>query len=79
MFQEFQISLILEKLLQMCTKLHKEGVTVCNLSPTNVFIDENYPEDVLVTDVGFAYMPCMTPETQLQTMFLAPELRGKTL
>ena len=75
---ESQITVILEKLLQMCVKLHSDGITVCNLHPNNIFIDEDYPEDVLVTDVGFAYIPEMLPETQLQTLFQAPEIRGKT-
>lgn len=52
---------------------------MCNLNPCNIFIDENYPEDVLVTDVGFAYVPGMSAETKLQTLFMAPEIRGKTL
>ena len=66
---ESQIIVIIEKLLQMCVKLHGDGITVCNLHPNNIFIDEDYPEDVLVTDVGFAYVPEMLPETQLQTSF----------
>jgi len=41
----------------MCASLHSKGVTVANLHPGNIFIDEDNPEDVLVTDVGFAYMP----------------------
>jgi len=75
---ENQITAIIEKLLQMCLKLHVKGITVCNLHPNNIFIDEDYPEDVLVTDVGFAYVPEMLPETQLQMLFQAPEIRSKT-
>ena len=56
---EVQIAEILQKLLQMVNSVHKSGLTVCNLHPWNVFIDENYPEDVLVTDVGFALVPQM--------------------
>ena len=57
--------------------LHRSGIAVANLHPNNVFIDEEYPEDVLVTDVGFAYMPGMISETQIQTRFQAPEIREK--
>ena len=48
----------------MCHKLDSEGVTVANLNPNNIFIDEEFPEDVLVTDIGCAYMPDMEPESQ---------------
>lgn len=62
----------------MCAKLHKDGVTIANLHADNVFIDEDYPEDVLVTDVGFAYVPGMEQSTPMQQGFLAPELADKT-
>ena len=62
---ETKICVILQHLLQMLCKLHRDGVTVCNLHPGNVFIDEDNEDDVLVTDVGFAYVPGMLPETQL--------------
>ena len=47
----------------MCSKLHADGVTVAYLHPNNIFIDEDNTEDVLVTDVGFAYMPGVCAET----------------
>ena len=62
---ESQITRIIEKLLQMCVSLHKDGITIGNLHANNVFIDENYPDDVLVTDVGFAYIPEMGAETDM--------------
>ena len=49
----------------MCVCLHKDGITIGNLHANNVFIDENYPDDVLVTDVGFAYIPEMGAETDM--------------
>lgn len=75
---ESQVKTIVEKLVQMCHALHSKNHTVANLHPNNIFIDEDYPEDVLVTDVGFAYMTGMDPETTLQTEFSAPEVRGKS-
>ena len=60
---ESQITRIIEKLLQMCIKLHGRGIAVANLHPNNIFVDEENFEDVLVTDVGFAYMPGMVSET----------------
>ena len=56
---ESQITRIIEKLLQMCIKLHGDGIAVANLHPNNIFVDEENLDDVLVTDVGFAYMPGM--------------------
>jgi len=41
-----------------------------------VFIDEDCPDDVLVTDIGFLYMPSMDPMTKMQLDFTAPEIRG---
>lgn len=67
--EESQVTGILAKLLQVCVKLHREGVTIANIHPNNVFVDEDFPEDVLLTDVGFSYMPGMLPELQLQTLF----------
>ena len=64
--------------MQMCHALHSKNHTIANLHPNNIFIDEDYPEDVLVTDVGFSYMTGMDPETTLQTQFSAPEVRGKS-
>ena len=66
---ESEITRIIEKLLQMCLKLHRDGIAVANLHPNNIFVDEENLEDVLVTDVGFAYMPGMISETQIQTNF----------
>ena len=66
---ESQITRILEKLLQMCVKLHRDGIAVANLHPNNIFVDEENLDDVLVTDVGFAYMPGMVSETAIQTSF----------
>ena len=34
-----------------------QNITITNLNTGNVFYDEDNPEDILVTDVGFAYMP----------------------
>lgn len=51
---------------------------MANLHPNNVFIDEDCPDDVLVTDVGFLYMPSMDPVTKMQLDFAAPEVRGKS-
>ena len=62
---ESQITRIVEKLLQMCLKLHANGIAIANLHPNNIFVDEENLEDVLVTDVGFAYMPGMISETQI--------------
>ena len=62
----------------MCVKLHKDGIAVANLHPNNIFVDEENLEDVLVTDVGFAYMPGMVSETQIQMNFQAPEIKEKT-
>ena len=62
---ESQITRIVEKLLQMCIKLHSNGIAIANLHPNNIFVDEENLEDVLVTDVGFAYMPGMVSETQI--------------
>ena len=75
---ESQITRIVEKLLQLCVHIHKRGITAANLHPGNVFIDEDNAEDVLVTDVGFTYMPSMDPVTKMQTDFAAPEIRGKS-
>ena len=58
--------------------LHRKGITAANIHPGNVFIDEDDTEDVLVTDIGFAYMPNMDPVTKFQTDFAAPEIRGKS-
>ena len=72
---EGQITRIIEKLLQMCLKLHKDGIAVANLHPNNIFVDEENLDDVVVTDIGFAYMPGMVSETQIQTNFQAPEIK----
>ena len=51
----------------MCVQLHEEGVTLCNLHPGNIFVDEERFDgsNVLVTDAGFAYMPGTLAETQM--------------
>ncbi len=74
---EAQVIVILEKLLNLCHALHDKNHTIANLHPCNIFIDEDHPEDVLVTDIGFAYMTGMEPETKIQIEFSAPEVRGK--
>ena len=66
---EYQVVLIIEQLLQMCVRLHKNSITVAYLHPNNIFIDEDNPEAILVTDIGFAYMPGVHAETQLQVKF----------
>ena len=75
---ENQITRIIEQLLKICVNLHRKNITIGNLHANNVFIDENYPDDVLVTDVGFAYVPNMGPSTDVQAKFEAPEIQGKT-
>lgn len=62
---EIQVTVIIQKLLQLCAHLHQQGITIANLHPNNVFIDEDYPEDVLVTDAGFIFMPSMDPVTKM--------------
>ena len=74
---ESQITRIIEKLLQMCVRLHRQGINIINLNPNNVFVDEDNTEDVLVTDVGFAYMPGVVSDSQMQQRFRAPEIRDK--
>jgi serine/threonine protein kinase len=74
---EAQVIQILEKLLSLCHEIHGRNQTIGNLHPSNIFIDEDNPDDVLVTDVGFAYMTGMEPETKMQIEFSAPEVRGK--
>ena len=68
LFTEGQIVSILKQLLELCVKLHGEGATICNLHPGNIFIDEeNFDgSNVLVTDVGFGFMPGVLAETQMQ-------------
>ena len=61
---ESQITRIVEKLIQLCLYLHRKGITAANIHPGNVFIDEDDSDDVLVTDIGFAYMPNMDPVTK---------------
>ena len=51
--------------MELCDHLHGKGITAANLHPNNIFIDVNYIEDVLVTDIGFAYMPQMDPITKM--------------
>lgn len=75
---EGQVTHLVEKLLQLCAHLHGKGVTAANLHPNNVFIDEDSPEDILVTDVGFTQLPSMEPLTEMQCQFIAPEVSGKT-
>jgi len=71
------VTVIIEKLVQLCAHLHSIGVTAANLHPNNIFIDEDNPSDVLVTDIGFLYMPQMDPVNRMQTEFSAPEVVGK--
>jgi len=75
---ESQVTRIIEKLLQLCVHIHAKGITAANLHPNNVFIDEDNADDVLVTDIGFTYMPSMDPITKMQLEFAAPEVRGKS-
>ena len=37
--------------------LESQGITMKNLHPNNVFIKSDNPNDVLITDVGFADIP----------------------
>ena len=45
-----------------------------NLHPNNVFLRNDDPGDVLITDVGFADLPGIAPNLDMQAQFVAPEL-----
>ena len=56
-FDEPKLTIILTKLLTVLQHLAEHDITMRNLSPTNVFISPDSPNDVLITDLGFADIP----------------------
>ena len=54
--------------------LEESGYTMKNLHPNNVFLRNDDPGDVLITDVGFADLPGIAPNLDMQAQFVAPEL-----
>ena len=71
---EAELSQVLEQLVRVLRYLGKEGVTMKNLHPNNIFIKPDDPSDILITDVGFADIPGIVANTSTQTKFMAPEL-----
>jgi serine/threonine protein kinase len=49
---EAQLSLVIEKILQVLVYLHEKKIILNNLHPNNVFVSNNNDGDILITDVG---------------------------
>lgn len=49
---EAQLSLVIQKVLQVIVFLHEKKVTLNNLHPNNVFVSNKEDGDILITDVG---------------------------
>lgn len=71
---ETQLSLVIEKVLQVLVFLHEKKIFMNNLHPNNVFVSNQNDGEILITDVGLNQLEGLqASKLSVHTPFIAPE------